>query len=141
MRRGKFIDQHKIDRTEFLDIEQALDERRRYPEIFFPDEIKKNKAPKLRIDDFFNRSSYRCQNKNDFLKEFQVRNEICWLFIEYFFTSSNKPLKKFMGFMERNIILRTLYKANGNQAEAARILGIKSTTLNEKIKRYEIRIR
>lgn len=39
---------------------------------------------------------------------------------------------------EMDMIRHALYLANGKQSEAARRLGIKVTTLNEKIKRYQI---
>lgn len=48
------------------------------------------------------------------------------------------PLKEMMDSVERSVILRTLHKVNGNQKKAAKILGVKYTTLNEKIKRYNI---
>jgi two-component system response regulator HydG len=38
--------------------------------------------------------------------------------------------------LERKAILATLHRENGNQAQAARILGISDRTLREKIKRY-----
>jgi len=69
-----------------------------------------------------------------------LKRRLFWFFVEYFFNSSNVPLKRFMEIMERNIILRALDKADGDQKKAAEILGVKYTTLNEKIKRYQIRI-
>jgi DNA-binding NtrC family response regulator len=80
------------------------------------------------------------EDTDNLFEKFWLNKEICWLFIEYFFASSSIPLKKFIEYVERNIILKTLFKANGNQTEAARILKIKNTTLNEKIKKYEIHI-
>lgn len=71
--------------------------------------------------------------------EHQLKRRLVWSFVEYFFNSSHVPLKRFMDIMERNIILRALYKVNGDQKKAAEILGVKYTTLNEKIKRYHIR--
>lgn len=40
---------------------------------------------------------------------------------------------------EIEIIRTALEKASGNQAKAARMLGVKHTTLNAKVKRYQIR--
>jgi len=40
---------------------------------------------------------------------------------------------------EIDLIRAALIKAGGNQALAARLLGVKHTTLNSKIKRYRIR--
>jgi Nif-specific regulatory protein len=39
---------------------------------------------------------------------------------------------------ERELILHALRQTNGNQTRAARLLGVKVTTLNTKIKRYDI---
>jgi transcriptional regulator with GAF, ATPase, and Fis domain len=39
---------------------------------------------------------------------------------------------------ETDLIRAALDKAHGNQARAARMLGVKKTTLNAKIKRYQI---
>jgi len=58
---------------------------------------------------------------------------------EYFIMSKRTPLKKLMMRMERHIIVRTLNKVDGNRRMAAKILGIKNTTLHEKIKRHDIR--
>ena len=41
---------------------------------------------------------------------------------------------------ERSLIRRALVRAGGNQRRAARLLGIKVTTLNAKIKRYRIEL-
>lgn len=41
---------------------------------------------------------------------------------------------------ERELILRALRQTNGNQTRAARLLGVKLTTLNTKIKRFDIPI-
>ena len=61
--------------------------------------------------------------------------------MEYFFLNCSIPLKEMMDSVERNVIMRTLYKVNGNQKKAAKVLGVKYTTLNEKIKRYNIHLR
>ncbi len=42
---------------------------------------------------------------------------------------------------ETDLIQAALVKTGGNQLRAARLLGVKHTTLNAKIKRYGIRIR
>jgi transcriptional regulator with GAF, ATPase, and Fis domain len=41
--------------------------------------------------------------------------------------------------VELNLIISSLKKANGNQRRAAEILGIKPTTLHEKMKRHNIK--
>jgi transcriptional regulator with GAF, ATPase, and Fis domain len=49
-------------------------------------------------------------------------------------------LKKLLGLVEKNIIVDVLYRVNGNQRAAGRILGLKSTTLSAKLKRYGIQV-
>ena len=39
---------------------------------------------------------------------------------------------------ERDLIRQALHSTRGNQAQAARLLGVKHTTLNAKIRRYKI---
>lgn len=51
-----------------------------------------------------------------------------------------RSLKRLLGLVEKNIIVDVLYHANGNQREAGRVLGLKSTTLNAKMKKYGIRV-
>lgn len=48
-------------------------------------------------------------------------------------------LKKLIQEVEKGIIIRFLDRTGGNQRHAARLLGLKYTTLNEKVKRYQIR--
>jgi transcriptional regulator with GAF, ATPase, and Fis domain len=57
--------------------------------------------------------------------------------------AANLPLdlKDFIQKIERDIIVRTLASVQGNQKAAARLLGLKHTTLNEKVKRFRIRFR
>ncbi len=59
--------------------------------------------------------------------------------IELLLTENPLQLKKLMQEVEKGIILRILEKTGGNQRHAAKILGLKYTTLNEKVKRYKIR--
>ncbi len=54
-------------------------------------------------------------------------------------TQENIALKHFISDLERKIILFTLGLTNGNQKNASRILGIKETSLCEKIKKYNLR--
>jgi len=61
------------------------------------------------------------------------------LFVEFLVGAGPIMLKKKMEDLEKKIILNVLEKVQGNQRNAARILGIKYTTLNEKIKKYGIR--
>jgi transcriptional regulator with GAF, ATPase, and Fis domain len=52
----------------------------------------------------------------------------------------NLSLKQMMDELERMIIVKVLSKVNGHQRRAAKILGLKPTTLFEKAKRYRIRV-
>lgn len=61
------------------------------------------------------------------------------LFIETFCLKPPIFLKELMDSVERSIIVSILSKVDGNQKKAAKILGIKYTTLNEKVKKYKIR--
>ena len=54
-------------------------------------------------------------------------------------TERNIALKHFMNDLERRIIHFTLGLTNGNQKNASRILGVKETSLCEKIKKYDLR--
>ncbi|HOI45197.1 MAG TPA: helix-turn-helix domain-containing protein [Candidatus Aminicenantes bacterium] len=66
--------------------------------------------------------------------------EVVELFAEYFCKQDPLVLKRLLGDIEKAIILKVLAKVNGNQKEAAATLGLKYTTLNEKIKKYGIRL-
>ncbi len=60
---------------------------------------------------------------------------------EEFYANRMASLKEFMSNIERSLILDTLEKTKGDQKKAAEILGLKYTTLHEKIKRYHIYFR
>ena len=60
---------------------------------------------------------------------------------EEFYASRMVSLKEFLENIERSFILTTLEKTKGDQRKAAKILGLKYTTLHEKIKRYHIYFR
>ena len=61
------------------------------------------------------------------------------VFADYFCKHQPVQLKLLLDAIEKCMILKVLDKASGNQKEAARILGIKYTTLNQKVKKYGIR--
>ena len=60
---------------------------------------------------------------------------------EEFSANRVASLKEFLANIERSLILETLEKTKGDQKKAAEILGLKYTTLHEKIKRYHIYFR
>lgn len=62
-------------------------------------------------------------------------------FIEHARLNNGMDLKEFIEELERIIIIKTLAKFNGNQKDSAKFLGIKYTTLHEKIRRYNIHFR
>lgn len=51
------------------------------------------------------------------------------------------PLKDFMEGLERRLIIRALFKAQGNRKKAASLLGVNYTTFHEKLKKYNIRFK
>lgn len=63
------------------------------------------------------------------------------LFIENLYYGKKIPLKNFLNDIEIRLIIFSLMETNGNQREAAKILGIKPTTLNEKMKKHNVKIR
>ena len=62
-------------------------------------------------------------------------------FIKYVSMNDNMNFKELIEEIERAILIKTLAKFNGNQRETAKFLGIKYTTLHEKVKRYNIYFR
>ncbi len=72
-------------------------------------------------------------------EEFMMKN--FKLFIKYFSSTQRVPLKELMNMVERAILIRTLSQLNGNLKNAAKSLGLKYTTLHEKMKKYNIRFR
>jgi DNA-binding protein Fis len=52
--------------------------------------------------------------------------------------SGRIQLKDFLGGLEKNLLLYSLKLTGGNQRKAASILGIKPTTLFEKLRKYQI---
>ena len=61
--------------------------------------------------------------------------------VDEFYAFRMASLKEFLANIERSLILDTLEKTKGDQKKAAEILGLKYTTLHEKIKRYHIYFR
>jgi DNA-binding protein Fis len=52
-----------------------------------------------------------------------------------------KSLKPVQEAIEKKLIIRALGEASGNQKEAAKILGLKHTTLNYKVRKHNIKIK
>ena len=69
----------------------------------------------------------------------KFRADMLQLFIEFFCQEQSLDLRDLIESLEKCIIVNALLKADGSQKQAAKALGVKYTTLNEKIKRYNIR--
>ena len=69
-----------------------------------------------------------------------MKKQIAKLFIDHFLMRDRIPLRCLLSGLERRIIIKVLAQVNGNQMEAAKILGVKYTTLNEKIKKHDITV-
>lgn len=60
-------------------------------------------------------------------------------FVDYYCLKNNEvQLKELLKKLERRIIIKALSRCNGNQRQAAECLGLKHTTLHEKVKKYHI---
>jgi DNA-binding NtrC family response regulator len=139
MKEARHFPEQERKSLDFLDLEEwPDDERLRLSDwLFLTEEIQEKSGVESKMNDLM--SSY--EGKRDGLfNESRLDQRLFWLFIEYFFLSSRVPLKKLMDSVERNIIIRTLSKVNGNQKRASRVLGVKHTTLNEKIKKHKIHL-
>ena len=90
---------------------------------------------KEKIENFFNQES---SFEDSFWGEVKIRREAIRLFSEAFYLGQTIPMKTFIESLEKDIIFNMLVKVNGNQKEVARLLGMKYTTLNQKIKKYGI---
>jgi len=68
------------------------------------------------------------------------RHDLIQLFIDQHL-NAREPLclSEMMKEIERTILVKSLAQFNGNQKDVARFLGIKYTTLHEKVKKYNIR--
>jgi DNA-binding NtrC family response regulator len=69
----------------------------------------------------------------------KLEKAILNFFVEYFYMNENAGLKEFMESLERTILIKILAGFNGNQKKTAAFLRMNLTTLNEKIKRHNIR--
>lgn len=62
-------------------------------------------------------------------------------FIEHFCIKNGIPFRALMDQLERSFLKRILSEMNGNQKATSKVLGIKPTTLYEKVKRHNIRFK
>jgi transcriptional regulator of acetoin/glycerol metabolism len=140
MRSEKMIQEHKKGVLDFLNVEMELEkEIDKGPSFnFSPERVQEREEIFKRLEDSFPGDS---QERKELFRENLLKDKLFWFFIEYFFLNSNIPLKELIDGLEKSIILRTLHEVNGNQKKAANILKMKCSTLNEKIKRYNIHFR
>ncbi|MFQ6069885.1 MAG: helix-turn-helix domain-containing protein [Candidatus Aminicenantales bacterium] len=96
---------------------------------------------KFSIDKYHDLLSGYLMKGEFFLDEDRARLVVLRLFVETFSPGFPLHLKEFIENVEKCIIVHVLSRVDGNQKRAAEILGMKYTTLNEKIKRYKIRFR
>lgn len=68
----------------------------------------------------------------------KVVGQTLGFFVEVLCQNVPFNLKEFLDSLEKEILFTVLAKVGGNQKEAARALGLKYTTLNEKIRKYNI---
>ena len=68
-----------------------------------------------------------------------LRKELIMKYLLSNCTCINVPLKNFMNEFEKEMLIRTLKISGGSQRVAAFILGVKPTTLSEKIKKYKLK--
>jgi len=134
------IQEHKKGVLDFLNVETGLEkEIDKGPSFnFSPERVQEREEIFKRFEDSFPGDSLE---RKELFRENLLKDKLFWFFIEYFFLNSNTPLKELIDGLEKSIILRTLHEVNWNQKEAANILKMKYSTLNEKIKRYDIRFR
>jgi len=67
-----------------------------------------------------------------------ILNPIILYYLKKDAVKEKDSLKDFINLLEKKLIYTALDVTNGNQKIAAEILGVAKTTLNEKIKRYEV---
>lgn len=72
-------------------------------------------------------------------KEHKVNFDLVKNIEAHLSTQDHLSLNELMRKVERTILVRALSQFNGNQKNVARFLGIKYTTLHEKVKKYNIR--
>jgi DNA-binding NtrC family response regulator len=81
----------------------------------------------------------------DFVADFRgealevlLEKKIFHLFMEYYALKRSVCLKEFMDRIERTVLVSSLSMCQGNQKKASRFLGLKYTTLSEKIRKHRI---
>ena len=87
-------------------------------------------------------SANRERSRPDMLERQEICMELRDQFSEDFWNLVQKlPFKELMDRLEQTIIISALDKFKGNQRKTAKFLGMKPTTLYEKIKKHNISVR
>jgi DNA-binding protein Fis len=88
---------------------------------------------------------FQVKNDDQFVADFRSEalevlfdKKIMHLFMEYYALKRTMQLKEFLDKIERTILLASLSMCQGNQKKTAKFLGLKYTTLSEKIKKHQI---
>jgi DNA-binding NtrC family response regulator len=72
------------------------------------------------------------------LVRLKFERDVVHIFIEHARLNNGPHLREFMENMEKTILCRLLERFNGCQKTTAKYLGIKYTTLHEKVKKHHI---
>jgi len=81
------------------------------------------------------------RDRDSSLREQEFRAEAVDRLVEFFCREKPICLKSLIETLEMSLLLKIRHQVHGNQKRAAKLLGIKYTTLNEKVKRYGIRFK
>jgi len=71
-------------------------------------------------------------------KEIKMLQKGTKIFFDFYSSYGELSLKDFLEKLEREIIMEALTRLNGNQKMAAKVLGLKHTTLHMKARKYNI---
>jgi len=75
-------------------------------------------------------------------KDEQIKEDLIFrILLTYYCMETELNFKEYLDKLERTMIVKTLSIFNGNIKDSARFLGIKYTTLYEKVKRHHISFR
>lgn len=74
-------------------------------------------------------------------EEIKFRSQIFTLLVRLLIEAEGINLPELMCNLEKNILMKVLIQCNGNIKKSSRLLGIKYTTLHEKLKRHNISFR
>lgn len=91
---------------------------------------------KFNIEKFVDKKLPVSYGNNLVNQKFEINT--IYLFINQLISGNNFSFKEFMNNLEREILVKTLSRFNGNQRRTSKYLGMKYTTLNQKVKKHNI---